>query len=240
MSFLNQNINKLIIVGEKMTIKKLFNIIILSVLFITSVGAVVVSRSITKTSKLIYIDPGHGGSDGGAVGIDGIMEKDIVLAVGKNLKRFLEQAGYEVMMTRNGDYDLAPDISENRKREDIYKRVDLINSSDCLLYVSIHANKFSSPRIYGAQVFYKSSSIKSMELAESIQETIKSLLQNTKRFAKSINDKFLIDNANKTGCLVEIGFLSNPEEVRMLRDDYYQEKLAYAIYLGIAYYLDKN
>lgn len=223
-----------------MKVKKVFNAILLGVLFITSVGAVVVSRNIVSESKLIYIDPGHGGSDGGAVGYQGISEKDIVLAIGKKLKHFLEQAGYEVLMTRSGDYDLAPEDSENRKRDDIHKRTELINSSRCRLYVSIHANKFSNPRIFGAQVFYNPRSEESRELSEAIQEAIKALLQNTDRFAKTISDKYLIDNAKKTGCLVEVGFLSNPGEAKMLTDEHYQEKLAYAIFLGIASFLDKN
>jgi N-acetylmuramoyl-L-alanine amidase len=240
LSFYSQKFNKLIIVGGKMAKKKIFNFIFLTILFITSVGAVVVSKNITSRPKLIYIDPGHGGSDGGAVGYEGICEKDIVLEIGKKLKHFLEQAGYEVLMTRTGDYDLAGSDSENRKRDDIYRRVDLINSTNCLLYVSIHANKFSDPRIYGAQVFYKANSKEAQELAESIQEAIKALLQNTDRFAKSIEDKYLIDNVRRKGCLVEVGFLSNPEEARMLENEYYQEKMAYAIFLGIVAYLDKN
>jgi N-acetylmuramoyl-L-alanine amidase len=220
-----------------MKTKRIFNLLILLILFVTSVGAVVVSKSITEARKTIYIDPGHGGPDGGAVGLGGVYEKDIVLSVSKKLAFFLRQAGYNVQLTRNGDYDLAGDDSENRKRDDIYKRVELINAANCLLYVSVHANTFSSPRVYGAQVFYKAGSSAGQALATEIQETIKSLLQNTDRVAKSITDKYLIDNVKKTGCLVEIGFLSNPEEVRLLQEEFYQEKMAYAIYLGIASYL---
>lgn len=223
-----------------MKAKKIFNALILAVLFITSAGAMMVSKKIVSEPKLIVIDPGHGGQDGGAVGYRGISEKDIVLAVGKKLKGFLEQAGYEVLMTRTGDYDLAGEGSLNRKRDDIHKRTEMINSSRCLLYVSIHANKFADPNVYGAQVFYKPASEESRELAEAVQEAIKALLQNTHRFAKSITDKYLIDNANKTGCLVEVGFLSNSEEARMLTDEFYQERLAYAIFLGIASYVDRN
>ncbi|NLD27065.1 MAG: N-acetylmuramoyl-L-alanine amidase CwlD [Acholeplasmataceae bacterium] len=223
-----------------MKVKQIFNILILLILFVTSVGTVVVSKNITKQQKTIYIDPGHGGPDGGAVGLDRVYEKDIVLSVSKKLAFYLGQAGYNVQLTRNGDYDLAGEDSVNRKRDDIYKRVDMINASDCLLYVSIHANIFSSPRVYGAQVFYKTGSQAGEILASEIQEAIKSLLQNTERVAKSITDKYLIDNVQKTGCLVEIGFLSNPEEVRLLQEEFYQEKMAYAIYLGIASYLVNN
>jgi N-acetylmuramoyl-L-alanine amidase len=217
--------------------KKIINTVLLFILFMTSVGAFYVSKTVTKTENLIYIDPGHGGPDGGAVGIDGVHEKDIVLKIALKLEKYLKQAGYNVLLTRTGDYDLAPESSENRKREDIYKRVAMINSSNCLLYVSLHLNKFSSPMIYGAQVFYKTGDKESEKLSNDIQETIKSILQNTDRVAKTINDKYLIDNTKKVGSLVEMGFLSNPDEIIMLQDDFYQEKIAYSIYLGIATYL---
>jgi N-acetylmuramoyl-L-alanine amidase len=223
-----------------MKMKKIFNALILAILLITSIGSLIVSKSLTQEEKTIYLDPGHGGADGGAKGLYGVTEKDIVLAVSKKVEFYLRQAGYNVELTRNGDYDLADENSENRKRDDIYKRVALINSSKCLLYISIHANIYSSPRIYGAQVFYKASSVEGQKLAEEIQEAIKAILQNTNRFAKSITDKYLIDNVDKVGCLVELGFLSNPEEAKLLQETFYQERIAYAIYLGIISYLNSS
>lgn len=217
---------------------RLCNFVFLIVIALSSVAAIVTTNSVTE-NKVIYIDPGHGGPDGGAVGIDGIFEKDIVLSISKKLKRYLNEAGYEVLMIRDGDYDLADDNSKNKKREDIHNRVKLINDSNCLLYISIHANKYSSPKIYGSQVFYKPNDELSKVLSEEIQDALKSILQNTKRDAKSISGKYLIDHAKVPGALVEVGFLSNPKEAEELVSDYYQEQMAYAIYVGVLSYLEK-
>jgi N-acetylmuramoyl-L-alanine amidase len=116
----------------------------------------------------------------------------------------------------------------------------MINASDCLLYLSVHANKFSDKRIRGAQVFYNKNQPGSKVLSEAIQEAICGILQNTRRFAKPINGKYLIENAEKTGCLVEIGFLSNPEELNLLKDAVYQDRMAYAIFTGILMFLENN
>lgn len=116
----------------------------------------------------------------------------------------------------------------------------MINASDCLLYLSVHANKFSDKRIRGAQVFYNKNQPGSKVLSEAIQEAIGGILQNTRRFAKPINGKYLIENAEKIGCLVEIGFLSNPEELNLLKDAVYQDRMAYAIFTGILMFLENN
>ena len=186
--------------------------------------------------KYIYLDPGHGGKDGGAEN-DKVYEKNINLMICYYLKSYLENSGYNVKMTRYGDYDLASYNSKNRKTEDIKKRVDLINQEDIILYVSIHCNKYSNSKIYGAQTFYNCEKKQNKDLAEKIQNRIKSLLNNTKREAKSITDKYLLDNVKTTGCLVEVGFLSNDVEVELLSKSEYQKQMAYCIYLGIIQYL---
>lgn len=186
--------------------------------------------------KYIYLDPGHGGKDGGAEN-DKVYEKNINLMICYYLKSYLENSGYNVKMTRYGDYDLASYNSKNRKTEDIKKRVDLINQEDIILYVSIHCNKYSNSKIYGAQTFYNCEKKQNKDLAEKIQNRIKSLLNNTKREAKSITDKYLLDNVKTTGCLVEVGFLSNDVEVELLSKSEYQKQMAYCIYLGIIEYL---
>lgn len=217
---------------------KLCNYIFLLIIAITSIASIRTINSL-NSKNIIYIDPGHGGPDGGAVGIDGIYEKEIVLTISNRLKRYLTESGYNVVLTRTGDYDLADDNSKNKKREDIHNRVKLINNSNCLLFVSIHANKYSSPGVYGSQVFYRSKDEESKILSDEIQESLKAILQNTKRIAKSICGKYLIDHTRPPGSLVEVGFLSNPEEAKALLDDYYQERVAYAIYIGILSYLEK-
>ena len=186
--------------------------------------------------KYIYLDPGHGGKDGGADN-DKVYEKNINLMICYYLKSYLENSGYNVKMTRYGDYDLASYNSKNRKTEDIKKRVDLINQEDIILYVSIHCNKYSNSKIYGAQTFYNCEKKQNKDLAEKIQNRIKSLLNNTKREAKSITDKYLLDNVKTTGCLVEVCFLRNVVVVELLSKSEYQKQMAYCIYLGIIEYL---
>lgn len=218
---------------------KILNILFIFIIFFSLTVSIVTTNSLS-VDNLIYIDPGHGGDDKGATGVAGIFEKEIVLNISFKLKNFLNKAGYNVLLTRQGDYDLAPNYSLNKKRDDIHNRVKLINESNCLLYVSIHANIYSSPSIYGAQTFFKEKDDASRLLSEEIQAAIKAILQNTKREAKTISGKYLIEHSNPPGALVEVGFLSNQVEAKLLLDEYYQEKVAYAIYIGILSYLEKN
>lgn len=218
------------------TLSVIINGLLLFLLF-TASAVTILSGKKRVAALIIYLDPGHGGMDGGAVAADGTMEKDIVLNVCYHVRTYLENAGFGVIMTRSGDYDLAPLGSKNKKRDDIYKRCDLINNSDCTLYLSIHANKFFDSRVYGAQVFFRKNDVEGKRLAECIQSMIRETLLNTKRAAKSIAGKYLIDHVIKTGCLVEIGFLSNGTELELLKDSAYQEKMALAIFSGVISFL---
>ena len=186
--------------------------------------------------KYIYLDPGHGGKDGGAISNNGIYEKNINLLLCYKLKSYLENCGYNVKMTRYGDYDLASYGSKNRKNEDINKRIELINDTDVILFVSIHCNIYSSNTIRGAQTFYKDNA-ENKKIAMLIQNKFKNILKNTTRESKTISGKYLIDNTNTTGCLVEVGFLSNLEELSLLTNETYQNQIAYCIYLAIIEYL---
>lgn len=199
-----------------------------------------VSRYIYATTieNLIVIDPGHGGVDGGCVGKDGTEEKNINLEVSLILKEALEKKGFNVVMTRDGDYDLASKESENRKREDIHKRVKIINESGAKLYLSIHVNYYPNAEISGSQVFFKKGSDNSKVLGVLMQNSLKEKLGNTKRFAKEINDKYLVDNVNIPGVLIEIGFLSNKEELLNLKNGEYQKRLSEAICSGVVNYLN--
>lgn len=199
-----------------------------------------VSRYIYATTieNLIVIDPGHGGVDGGCVAKDGTEEKDINLEVSLMLKEALEKKGFNVLLTRDGDYDLASKESENRKREDIHKRVKIINESGAKLYLSIHVNYYPNAEISGSQVFFKKDSDNSKVLGVLMQNSLKEKLGNTKRFAKEINDKYLVDNVMIPGVLIEIGFLSNKEELLNLKNGEYQKRLSEAICSGVVNYLN--
>lgn len=194
--------------------------------------------SLPLSGKIIYLDPGHGGPDGGA-GDTEALEKDIALVVAHKLRDYLQQQGALVLMTREDDRDLAdPEIKglSKRKAMDLRRRVQLINESEADLFISIHLNSIPSPRWRGAQTFYIPNDANNKRLALLIQDEFINTLENTKRKAKIIKDIYLLEQANKPGALVEIGFLSNSEERALLINSEYQEKVAFSIYKGIMRY----
>lgn len=180
---------------------------------------------------VIYIDPGHGGYDGGAT-YENVTENEIVLPVANYLKEYLEGLNVEVKMTRTENVALA-----DKKIDDIYKRIDLMQDAD--LYISLHANAFTDKKYSGAQVFYSDNNIESEELSNSIQSVLTKTTTTT-RINKEVAGICLLDKLNNPGCLVELGFLSNDEERAKLRDSGYQDLLAYSIYLGILEYMNLN
>lgn len=190
--------------------------------------------------NLIVIDPGHGGSDGGSVGLDGTLEKVINLQIAKNLKLCLEDKGFNVILTRDGDYDLASLDSNNRKREDIHKRVKIINESGAVVFLSIHANSYPNGEVKGAQVFYKKGNDNSKFLGEIIQGSIQNNLKNTFRKSKEITNKYLIDYTSITGVLIEVGFLSNQIELENLKNTKYQNLLCAAICDGVIKFINES
>ncbi|MBS4210633.1 N-acetylmuramoyl-L-alanine amidase CwlD [Bacillus sp. FJAT-50079] len=190
------------------------------------------------TGKIIYIDPGHGGPDGGA-GDKGALEKDIALHVSQKLRDLLQGQGALVLMTRETDTDLAsPDVRgySKRKTADLKKRLKIINESEADFFISVHLNSIPSPRWSGAQTFYAPHLIENKRAAKFIQAELISNLENTTRQAKTIERVYLLKHANKPGVLVEVGFLSNPTERNQLKQDEYQEKIAESVYKGILRY----
>ncbi len=190
----------------------------------------------------IAIDAGHGGADGGAVSKSGIIEKDLNLAIALYLKDYLQQGGAMVVMTREGDYDLASGDAHaysKRKTEDLKRRANVIQTSGASLFVSIHMNSIPSDKWSGAQTFYHASRHPgNRELAAFIQEEIRRNLENTDRVAAVKNDVYLMKTVDKMPtALVEVGFLSNPSEAARLADANYQRKVAASIYQGILRYL---
>lgn len=185
---------------------------------------------------IVYIDPGHGGIDGGA-SVNDITEARLNLEISQKLKTIFLEAGYEVLMTREGNYDLATDPN-NRKRTDIRRRVELINKSNCILFLSIHMNTYSSSIYSGSQCFYNDKYPNNALLATHIQNSLGSYLKNTDRLAKTIKNIYLLDHCVKTGCIVECGFMSNSRELALLCDDKYQLKVAQAIFYGAKTFLE--
>ncbi|MBE9917322.1 N-acetylmuramoyl-L-alanine amidase CwlD [Paenibacillus donghaensis] len=196
--------------------------------------------SLPLSGKVIALDAGHGGPDGGAVSKQGVVEKDVNLAITLYLRDYLQQAGAFVYMTREGDYDLAEAETKGyskRKTEDLKRRAKMIEDTKADLFLSIHLNSFPSSRWSGAQTFYYPGHPDNQTLAVLIQDEIKRNLENTDRVAKTTNTVYLLQALKMPASLVEVGFLSNPQESQLLRDENYQRKVAAAVYKGVLRYL---
>jgi len=186
----------------------------------------------------VAIDAGHGGFDPGKVGINNSLEKNINLSIAYKLKNYLEQNDISVLMTRKEDKGLYKESDRNRKLADMQKRVTIINSSKALIAISIHQNSFTQENVKGAQVFYYQNSVEGKKLAEILQESLNTSLDNGKdRVAKSNSSYYLLIHTDRPLVIVECGFLSNREEANRLCDDLYQEKIALAINMGVIEYI---
>lgn len=204
-------------------------IILFLTLFLTT-NVVVVSALLKEdTRPVIYIDPGHGGYDGGCVSYNkDIIEKNVALNVSLAVKRHLEELGYKVLLTRDTDKALG-----KTKKEDIYTRVDLINNSSSVLYLSIHANSFTSNKIKGAQTFYNPKNELNQKLATKILDNVKELDETNKRVPKEMTGKYLLDHVDIPGCLIEVGFITNMEDLNNLTNETYIDNLAMLISISI-------
>ena len=192
-----------------------------------------------STKRTVVLDSGHGGFDPGKESSDGILEKHINLAIAEQLKELLEKEGIRVVMTRTDDNGLYTESDSNKKIADMKKRCAIIDAAKADIVVSIHQNSYQSPEVKGAQVFYYSESKEGKKLAEVLQ---KSLIENADpenhRMAKANTSYYILKNTSAPTVIVECGFLSNPEEERLLNTAQYQEKLVDALQKGICEYLE--
>jgi N-acetylmuramoyl-L-alanine amidase len=190
------------------------------------------------SGKVIVLDAGHGYPDGGAESGD-IQEKDIALYITQYLRDYLQESGALVIMTRESDTDLADPGQKGlsaRKTIDLKKRANIVNNSGADLFISVHLNAIPSPRWRGAQSFYNPKSDENEKLASFLQDSFRAQLGNTNRSAKSLNSVYLLNVAKIPSALVEVGFLSNPDESNLLQSTSYQKKIAGSIYNGISRY----
>jgi N-acetylmuramoyl-L-alanine amidase len=197
-----------------------------------------------NSEKIILLDPGHGGIDGGAVAKDGTLEKDINLIISKKLKELLLKEGYKVIMSREEDKSLCSEGGTIRKKklEDLDNRQKLIKSSKCNMFISIHLNAFPQRQYYGAQVWYASNK-KSENFGIMMQNNLREDLDaNNKRMAKDAKDSFIIMRSppDIPAIIIECGFLSNEAEAEKLKTDSYQQELAKSIVRTVKIYFEKN
>lgn len=195
------------------------------------------SSALPLFGKVIYIDPGHGGLDPGAL-YGGIKEKDINLEISKKLEDRLTKLGAIVYLTRNGDYDLSAIRTSNRKRSDLSRRVNMINNSKCDLFLSIHLNAEDTNTWRGAQVFYDDINTSNKKLANILQKQFKYDLK-TSRKVKKVDNLYLQRRVKVPGVLIEVGFLSNANERYLLKNKSYQIKTVNSITKGLLTYFNK-
>ena len=194
--------------------------------------------AVSPNGMTVVIDPGHGGRDGGVVGSStGEKESDINLGIAKSLRHFLREAGYEVVMTRESDVDLATD-GEGFKKSDMLARKAIIDEAAPDLVVSVHQNFYPMKDVHGAQVFYAASSSEGREYAERMQSVLNASLD-CDREAKS-GDYYILQCSSSPSLLVECGFLSNPTDEANLVTAAYQQKVAYAIATGVRSLLESD
>lgn len=203
------------------------------------------TAAIPQDQFVIIIDAGHGGIDGGAVGVNGTVEKRINLEIALQLRDVLCSAGYNVIMTRDTDisiHDSSADTVREMKVSDLHNRLKMTELYRNSLLVSIHQNTLTSPSVTGAQVFYSPNNPASEQLARSIQDQFDRYIQpgaprETKKAGKNL---FLFYNAKNTAVLAECGFLSNAEEERLLCSPEHQRKLVFCLYKGLLEHIEEN
>ena len=203
------------------------------------------SPPIQREYPTVIIDAGHGGEDGGAVGINGVFEKELNLSISQKLYDELTSSGIVCVMTRTDDrllYDRNADYEGRKKVLDMQARLAVAEKYPDAIFVSIHQNTFTEEKYSGLQVYYSTASPLSIKLAQSVESTVRSKLQPTNdRVSKADNGSiYLLRKLSCPAVLVECGFISNREECELLCDGGYQTRLAESLSDAIIAFLNES
>ena len=198
----------------------------------------VLNKDASARSKTIILDAGHGGEDGGASSADGLLEKDLNLALALTMRDILLANGINVVLTRETDtllYDRNVDYNGRKKMLDMAARLKIAQDSPDSVFVSLHMNTYPHPSCQGVQVWYSENNDTSLELAKTIHETTQELLQheNDRPIKQSGSSIYLLHHLECPAVLVECGFLSSPEEAALLGNESYRQQLALTLCMGI-------
>ena len=198
----------------------------------------------TPYDKIVIIDAGHGGEDSGAVGITGVLEKNLNLQMALEIGKAFEEKGYVVVYTRTDDrllYTEEENIHGIRKISDLKNRCKIAERYPNSIFVSVHMNSFGSAKYSGLQVYYSENSEESRSLADSIQNKVTTDIQkDNKRVTKPGKNMYILENIDNTAVLIECGFLTNEAECKKLSEKEYQKELSFSIVCGIIEYIEKN
>lgn len=212
--------------------KKNFYILFAFFIGVLILYSVKVEAVMPLTGRTIVLDAGHGAEDPGT-SYGQIYEKDINLKITLLLEKKLGSLGANVILTRDGDYDLSLPNATYRKKSDFDNRIKLINESNADIYISIHLNYLSDSSYSGPQVFYNK---ENKELAEAIQLSMNKELNGSRKIKKIPQDTYMYSKLNVSGVLIECGFISNAKERSLLSTEDYQIKVANSISLGVVSY----
>lgn len=200
-------------------------------------------RSKYEDMPIVIIDAGHGGEDGGAVGIDGTLEKDLNLSIALELYEMLYAEGINARLTRTEDillYDRNSDYQGHKKAQDAAARLKVAEEYDNAIFISIHMNSFPQEKYKGLQVYYSVNSPMSATLAQTVQELVVTNLQadNTRKIKPSESGIYLLEKVQHPAVLIECGFISNREECSNLNSPSYRSRLCLVLFTAICRYFD--
>ena len=194
---------------------------------------------ISEKEYVVVLDAGHGGFDPGKVGINGVEEKEINLLITKLVAGYLQAQDVEVIMTREGEGGLYDEGASNKKTQDMQRRVRIMEEASPDLIVSIHQNSYPEEYVHGGQVFYHKNSASGQTAAGLIQEQLRLVADpDNNRQIKPDESYYLLKKTSDPIVIVECGFLSNYAEAEKLNTPEYQDKLAWAICMGVMQYLN--
>lgn len=184
-------------------------------------------------NKIVVIDPGHGGSDAGAIGPSGVKEKDITLLISRELKSLLEKDGIKVILTRTKDRDVYGPFALDE--QELQARVDIANQAGADLFVSIHMDAYDDKNIGGTTTYYFGQTAGNNPLALAVENSLNSQLHLNDRGTRN-GDLYVLKNTNMPAVLTEVAYLSNPLEEKLVQVPAFRKKAAAGIYNGIRKY----
>lgn len=193
------------------------------------------SQKTTLIDFTVVIDAGHGGIDGGVVGVDGVKESTLNLAYAKTLGEIFERSGFNVVYTRKTEGGLYGLPTNGFKLRDMKKRKEIIDKARPNLLLSVHMNKFSQSTRSGPQVFFQQDSDVGQKLAQSVQRVFNDFTGNAHEAIAG--DYYVCRETDCPAAIVECGFLSNAEECAKLQTDDYREQVCNQIFNGVMLYL---
>lgn len=222
--------------------KRIILIVLCVLLCVAGVTVYFTAIRLTFQPKPLYtivIDAGHGGRDGGAVGSSGVTESELNLLYAKQLASLCDDFGIGVTMTRSDMNGLYDESASNKKKSEMERRKNIINSSGADIMISIHMNSFPLSSSNGAYVFYAKGNNEGYSLAKSVQTSLCQSFDNARQYV-SVGDYFVLNYSTMPSVLVECGFLSNPEEENNLISKEYCEKFCYSLLVGILDYFQMS